>query len=310
MAECLSIKLENLIQTDNSRSKLYKEDLTGLMTSLKAQGLLQPIGVRKLGTNKYEVVWGNRRLAAAKKLGWVKIDAIEATSVTDEKSALSAHLTENACRVDLSLYDLGRYYRLLKDEHSMDEAEIGARVGVSKKSVLNALEVFRSTPKDFSSKIKNVGFSGGGNKKRVGIVPSSTATTIVNVARKLNLTPEEKHKLFEYAASSAGSGISVATLATLLKTGRSLEESKRIVEGVRSVSLHIPMASEEVSRLEQKHKKKIGKIFLDFIDSEFNTLLSLKKYTKKQSGHHYHLDYQKAKIRTAAKKLDAHSKNI
>jgi ParB/RepB/Spo0J family partition protein len=70
--EYKEIELQKIFQKENSRSQYRNEDLQELMASMSQDGLLHPIGVAKNG-DKFEVLFGNRRYMAAKKLGCMRL---------------------------------------------------------------------------------------------------------------------------------------------------------------------------------------------------------------------------------------------
>ena len=95
------------------RRDFKADELAELEASLKATGLLQPITVRPIGENSFELIAGERRLRAATQLGWEKIPAV--VKEIDDRTALTLALVENLQRADLNpLEEAEGYQRLVQ----------------------------------------------------------------------------------------------------------------------------------------------------------------------------------------------------
>jgi len=121
------VKLDKLFVSNNmARSRMDDHQLSDLMQSMRENGLIQPIVVRKANKGNFEVVAGHRRFSAATKLGWKKID-VSVVKENDEQSAI-INLSENVARVNPSLNELGLAYRSLS-KLGLTNKEIATRVG-------------------------------------------------------------------------------------------------------------------------------------------------------------------------------------
>ena len=114
--------------------------LEKLAASIKENGVLQPIVVRKSGGG-YEIVVGERRWRAAQKIGLDRIPAI-VQHVSDEKM-LELALVENIQRDELSPIEEGQAYQLLAEQLALTHDEIASRVGRSRTAVTNSLRLLR-----------------------------------------------------------------------------------------------------------------------------------------------------------------------
>jgi len=122
------------------RMQFEPEKLQELATSIKENGVLQPIVVRPSGGG-YEIVVGERRWRAAQQVNLERIPAI-VQQVSDEKM-LELALVENIQRDDLSPIEEGQAYQLLADQFALTHEEIAQRVGRSRTAITNSLRLLR-----------------------------------------------------------------------------------------------------------------------------------------------------------------------
>ncbi|MFJ9636911.1 ParB/RepB/Spo0J family partition protein [Streptomyces sp. NPDC101178] len=133
--------------TPNPRQprEVFDEDaLAELVTSIKEVGLLQPVVVRKVGTDRYELIMGERRLRASREAGLERIPTI-VRDTDDEKLLLDA-LLENLHRAQLNpLEEAAAYDQLLKDFKCTHD-QLADRIGRSRPQVSNTLRLLRLSP--------------------------------------------------------------------------------------------------------------------------------------------------------------------
>jgi ParB family chromosome partitioning protein len=111
--------------------------LKELADSMKTEGLIQPIIVRLSAAGTYELIAGERRLRAAKLLGWTAIDAIVRPEVSDKDAALKG-IIENLQRVDLNPLERAIGYKRLVDM-GLSQEEIGGKMGIGQTTVARYL---------------------------------------------------------------------------------------------------------------------------------------------------------------------------
>lgn len=121
------------------RTKVNEEKLSELAASIKEKGIIQPVVVRQVG-EEFELVAGERRLLAAKKLRWEEIPAVIAGKLSKE-DMLELSLIENLQREDLNPIDTARGYKRLLEECLLTQAEVAQRIGKDRSSVANTLRV-------------------------------------------------------------------------------------------------------------------------------------------------------------------------
>lgn len=115
--------------------------LAELVASIRAQGIIQPLLVRRVSEGSYELIAGERRLRAAERAGLTHVP-IFVRDVSDAES-LELALVENIQRNDLSPLEEAAAYQRLLDEFGHTQEEIAERVGKSRPAVANTLRLLR-----------------------------------------------------------------------------------------------------------------------------------------------------------------------
>lgn len=126
------------------RKQFNKSALEELCDSIKQYGVLQPINVRKLSNNSFELVAGERRLRAATMAGLKEIPAI-VINVDDNDSAVMA-LIENLQREDLSYMEEAEGYNNLINEHGFTQEELAQKIGKSQSTIANKIRLLKLPP--------------------------------------------------------------------------------------------------------------------------------------------------------------------
>jgi ParB family transcriptional regulator, chromosome partitioning protein len=121
------------------RRRFEPEATAGLASSLKHQGVLQPVVVRPRAAGGYELIAGERRWRAAREAGLETLPAL--VRETDDRETLLLSLVENVAREDLSPVEEARAYAALVDEFELSLGELAERVGRSKAGVSNRLRL-------------------------------------------------------------------------------------------------------------------------------------------------------------------------
>ena len=121
------------------RSSFTEDSIAELATSIKTRGVIQPIVVRPLAKNSFEIIAGERRWRAAQQAGLEKIPTMVVT-VTDE-SALAMSLVENIQREDLNPLEEAIALQRLVDEFQLTHEDIAEAVGRSRSSVTNTIRL-------------------------------------------------------------------------------------------------------------------------------------------------------------------------
>ena len=136
----------NLIETNpfQPRTEFDETALRELAQSIKEQGVIQPVTVRKLGYNKYQLISGERRLRASKMAGLTKIPAF--IRVANDEQMLELALIENIHRENLNAIEVAISYQRLIDECNLTQEEVSEKVGKSRSAVANFLRLLKLPP--------------------------------------------------------------------------------------------------------------------------------------------------------------------
>jgi ParB family chromosome partitioning protein len=121
------------------RQAFDEEALEDLKASIQEVGLLQPIVVRELGVDKYELVMGERRWRASQAVGRETIPAI--VRDTRDDALLRDALLENIHRVDLNPLEEAAAYQQLLDEFGVTQEELAKRIGRSRPQISNTIRL-------------------------------------------------------------------------------------------------------------------------------------------------------------------------
>ena len=123
------------------RQYFYEEDLRSLSQSISNNGLLQPLTVRKLKNDEYELIAGERRLRASVMAGFSKIPCI-VMKCSDKDSAIFA-LIENLQRKDLGMFEEARGINRLIRKYGITQEQAAIQLGKKQSTVANKLRLLR-----------------------------------------------------------------------------------------------------------------------------------------------------------------------
>lgn len=138
--DVVQLKVDEIVPNEfQPRTQFDDEKIKELAQTLQTHGMIQPIVVRKKNEKLYEVIAGERRLRAAKLLGWETISAI-VRNLTDTETA-SVALIENIQREELSVIEEAQAYAQLIKMHSLTQEALAQRLGKSQSTIANRLRL-------------------------------------------------------------------------------------------------------------------------------------------------------------------------
>ncbi len=126
------------------RTSFNEDSLRELASSIRELGVIQPITVRKLDFNKYQLVSGERRFRASKLIGLETIPAY--IRIANDQESLEMALVENIQRQDLDPIEIALSYQRLIEEISVTQEELSDRVGKNRSTIANYLRLLKLDP--------------------------------------------------------------------------------------------------------------------------------------------------------------------
>ncbi|MEQ8810495.1 MAG: ParB/RepB/Spo0J family partition protein [Imperialibacter sp.] len=157
------------------RTEFNKEALAELSESIKVQGIIQPITVRQLSKNQFQLISGERRLQASKLAGLESIPAYIRTA--DDQQMLEMALIENIQRENLNSIEIALSYQRLISECNLKQEELGDRVGKNRTTVTNYLRLLKLPP-DIQIALRDGRLSMGHARAIIGIDNPATQLSI------------------------------------------------------------------------------------------------------------------------------------
>jgi len=126
------------------RTSFNEETLRELATSIRELGVIQPITVRKLGYNKYQLVSGERRYRGSILAGLKTIPAY--IRIANDNESLEMALVENIQRQDLDPIEIALSYQRLIDEINLTQEKLSERIGKNRSTIANYLRLLKLDP--------------------------------------------------------------------------------------------------------------------------------------------------------------------
>lgn len=161
-----------------ARKTFDSTELKQLADSIREQGVLQPVVVRKVGSS-FELIAGERRWRAAQIAGLKEIPAIIRTA--NDKASLELGLIENIQRADLNAIEEAQAYQQLIEDYGLSHQEVSIRVGKDRSTITNATRIL-SLPQEIQHLIAKGELSSGHAKVLLGV---SEVETQLDLAKRV-----------------------------------------------------------------------------------------------------------------------------
>lgn len=233
---------EIVVRPDQPRRVFEEAALTELSESIKEHGILQPLLVRPIESNKYELIAGERRLRAAKLVGLEEVPVF--IRELDDRIAREAALIENLQREDLSPIEEATAYKEMIDGYDYTQEELAERIGKSRSYVANTIRLL-NLPREVLEAVND------------GQLTAGHARAILSVKGQ-----DEQIKL---ARKIINSGMSVRESEG---AGKKAKQAKK-----DSLDVHIKDIEDKLqdilgTRVQINRKKKGGNITVAYFDDE------------------------------------------
>jgi ParB family chromosome partitioning protein len=261
-AEALTLDIAEIsVNKFQPRQQANQEKMEELIASIKEKGVIQPILVRSKESGGYELIAGERRLRAARELGFTQLPAV--IKDVDDAEALQLALIENIQREDLNPLEEAQAYRQLITEFGYNQEKVARTVGKDASSVSNTLRLLK-LPAEIQSGL------------RKGMISMGHARTILAIK-----SLDEQGRIFQRTLSQR---LSVRELEHMVTRGMNKKRGKGKKTAFRNP--HFIALEEQIQQvLGTKVKiivgRKRGKIILEYYsDSDLERIIKLFKSIK------------------------------
>lgn len=235
------------------RQHIDEAALEELAKSIKASGVIQPVVVRRVGGDKYQIIAGERRWRAAQRAGLAKVPVVvKDTTGIPPAQLLEWALVENLQRENLNPIEEATAYQRLASEFQLTHEEIATRVGKDRSSVANTIRLLK-LPAEVRADVAAGTLSMGHARALVSLPNDTTQRSIARDIISRGLSVRETESLVKKALEPAAATATAATPKTKDANTRAAEETMHralglpvdIVRRVRGGSVVISFKSEE-----------------------------------------------------------------
>jgi len=173
------------------RQKFNSQALNNLIQSIKEKGILQPLAVRKINNNSYELIAGERRLRAAKAIGLTTVPVF-ILLIKNDSEMMELALIENIQRDDLNAMEEAEGYAILSGKYNLTQEKIAKKVSKSRSEISNKLRLLK-LPSVIQEGLRNCAINYGHARALIGIRKSTIMLKTFKkiIAQKLNVRQTE-----------------------------------------------------------------------------------------------------------------------
>ena len=176
------------------RSTFDKEKLNELITSIKNIGLIQPITVKKVSKNKFQLISGERRLRAFKQLNIKNIPSYVRNA--NDSQSLEMALVENIHRQDLDSIEIAISYKRLIEEINLTQEDLSTKIGKKRSTIANYLRLLKLNP-IIQSGIKDGFITMGHGRAMINIEDEKQQLNIYEKIISKNLSVRNTEKIIQ-----------------------------------------------------------------------------------------------------------------
>jgi len=174
------------------RKTFDEEALNELSESIKVHGVIQPLTIRQIGPNKYQLIAGERRLQASKRAGLKSVPTYIRTA--DDQQMLEMALVENIQRESLNPIEIALSYQRLLTECNLKQETLGNRVGKNRATVNNYLRLLKLPP-DIQIALKDQKISMGHARALINVGTTTAQLGILEEIIKQDLSVRKVEEL-------------------------------------------------------------------------------------------------------------------
>jgi ParB family chromosome partitioning protein len=214
------------------RGDIDETRLQELAQSIRANGIIQPIVVRKVG-DRFQIIAGERRWRAAKVAGLLRVPVIvRDVAAGNERSLLEMALIENIQRQDLNPIDEALAYRRLADDFQLKQEDIASAVGKDRATVANFLRLLR-LPDEVRSEVASGRLSMGHARALLSLVDEADQRRIARDVLARSLSVRETESLVKRVVEGGKPAREPAAAKSTDVHTRAAEERLKLLLGTR-----------------------------------------------------------------------------
>ena len=197
------VETKLIVPNSNQPRQIFSDqNMQDLVDSISENGILQPLTVRLLSDDSYELIAGERRLRAAKKLKLKKVP-VYVIDVQDDDEMLKLALIENIQRDNLSSIEEAEGYAILRGKYSISESDLAKKIGKNRSTIANKLRLTKLPPqlKDVL-RSKDPDFSEGHARALLSLRQSTKMKNLFRRIKRDKLSVRETENLVKSLKSS------------------------------------------------------------------------------------------------------------
>jgi ParB family chromosome partitioning protein len=246
----------------NPRTNFEKEALDDLCRSIQVHGIIQPLTVRKLGRDKYQLISGERRFRASQLAGLTEVPAY--IRIANDQTMLEMALVENIQREDLNAIEVAISYQRLIEECKLTQEQLSEKIAKSRSNIANYLRLLK-LPVEIQAGVRDNLISMGHARALVTIPDEAEQI------RRFNLIISENLSVRDIENLSKNGTKTVTTSSSPKQSSKPLNSSQEAIKNF--------IADRFLTKVSiEKAAKGNGKLVLHFnSESDLNRLIELLK---------------------------------
>jgi len=246
----------------NPRTNFEKEALDDLCRSIQVHGIIQPLTVRKLGRDKYQLISGERRFRASQLAGLTEVPAY--IRIANDQTMLEMALVENIQREDLNAIEVAISYQRLIEECKLTQEQLSEKIAKSRSNIANYLRLLK-LPVEIQAGVRDNQISMGHARALVTIPDEAEQI------RRFNLIISENLSVRDVENLSKGETKTVSNTSTSKPSSTTLNPSQEAIKNFIADRFSTKVSIEKAA-------KGNGKLVLHFnSESDLNRLIELLK---------------------------------
>lgn len=253
------VPLEDIeINPFQPRKQFDEEELNALAQSIRVHGIIQPLTLRRLGPEKYQIISGERRYRASELAGLTEVPAY--IRLANDQEMLEMALVENIQRQDLNAIEVAISYQRLMDECDLTHAELSERVGKNRSTVTNYIRLLKLSP-EIQQAIKERVISMGHARALAGVEDFGRQLHVFRSIVRDGLSVRATEKMIQVLSQS--------------KSEKKPANSSGITPEVKKIQERLTDRLNTRIQIQRNSKGK-GKIVIPFEDDDrFNDILEI-----------------------------------